>query len=276
MVFKNATVFAESDNLVILDVAVELPKHRTKIYSKRDEKNIDKVIYHHSAGNNKKYPYDAIIDMSYFFISPAALPYGRNWPGFTYHFYIPFSPEKNIFGGKEKFIIYKTQDLNVVSNHTKTQNNVGVAVCFQGDFSMYEPSDAQKVIAEDIWNGVLKSYLGLDDSCLFGHADFLKPSCPGRYLTSFVRSIRGKTLPEFSDYDWQYNLVRLGYDLGSFGPQKDGIDGSFGKKSEDALLEFKKKYYLPLSLEKDIETKVILVDKIREKFGKEVSIKYVV
>jgi peptidoglycan hydrolase-like protein with peptidoglycan-binding domain len=33
-------------------------------------------------------------------------------------------------------------------------------------------------------------------------------------------------------------LVTLGYDLGTFGPDKDGVDGSFGKLTETAVNDF--------------------------------------
>lgn len=36
----------------------------------------------------------------------------------------------------------------------------------------------------------------------------------------------------------QKALKRLGYDLGSFGPKKDGVDGKFGKKTKKALKNF--------------------------------------
>ena len=39
----------------------------------------------------------------------------------------------------------------------------------------------------------------------------------------------------------QGDLVQLGYDIGTYGPNKDGIDGSFGAKTEAAVKAFQKK-----------------------------------
>jgi hypothetical protein len=39
----------------------------------------------------------------------------------------------------------------------------------------------------------------------------------------------------------QKMLVTLGYDLGTSGPDKDGVDGSFGKLTETAVNDFQEK-----------------------------------
>ena len=38
----------------------------------------------------------------------------------------------------------------------------------------------------------------------------------------------------------QSDLLMLGYNLGTYGPNKDGVDGSFGQKTEDAVKDFQK------------------------------------
>lgn len=38
----------------------------------------------------------------------------------------------------------------------------------------------------------------------------------------------------------QADLANLGFDLGTYGPNKDGVDGKFGKKTEDAVKAFQK------------------------------------
>lgn len=38
----------------------------------------------------------------------------------------------------------------------------------------------------------------------------------------------------------QKDLVSLGYNLGTYGPEKNGVDGSFGQKTEDAVKEFQR------------------------------------
>ena len=46
--------------------------------------------------------------------------------------------------------------------------------------------------------------------------------------------------PEFVKH-LQKMLVTLGYDLGTNGPDKDGVDGSFGKLTETAVNDFQEK-----------------------------------
>ena len=44
--------------------------------------------------------------------------------------------------------------------------------------------------------------------------------------------------------DLQETLVSLGYDLGSYGPEGNGIDGKYGKRTEDAVRAFQRKHGL--------------------------------
>ena len=50
-----------------------------------------------------------------------------------------------------------------------------------------------------------------------------------------TRGARGEGVEEF-----QRILVNLGYDLGNFGPNEDGIDGKFGPVTQEAVMEFQK------------------------------------
>jgi murein DD-endopeptidase MepM/ murein hydrolase activator NlpD len=50
-----------------------------------------------------------------------------------------------------------------------------------------------------------------------------------------VRGSKGEGVEEF-----QKILVDLGYDLGDFGPNKDGVDGKFGPETQRAVKEFQK------------------------------------
>lgn len=45
----------------------------------------------------------------------------------------------------------------------------------------------------------------------------------------------------------QKNLVKLGYDLGTYGEEKDGVDGDFGSKTEEALKQFQASHGLPIT-----------------------------
>ncbi len=119
------------------------------------------------------------------------------------------------------------------------------------------------------------------DAALFGHTDTGKTACPGGTAMELVDAIRNGgventreldrwlsgrndyihpggwpsplcvydaayTIPDAADridypYECQRLLVALGYDLGSFGPLKNGVDGSWGNLSRIALIEFEEK-----------------------------------
>jgi len=59
-----------------------------------------------------------------------------------------------------------------------------------------------------------------------------------------ISESRTRVLAEASRRDQvksiQQALVQLGYDLGKFGPNKDGVDGDFGRKTEEAVKMFQR------------------------------------
>jgi len=195
--FPNAYVAHATDNLVVLDISRELKTHKRERYPRRDPAIVKRVIYHHSAGRVKPLP-QAVHDMAAFFVRS---PYwllppgpGRGWPGFAYHIFVPFYPEmwwKDQPWGEGRWVVYMTQPFDVYCYHTRTQNDVGVGVLFQGSFNQKRrPSDAQLEVAELLWDGLLKPALGLTDQDLYRHSDFTKPSCPGPQLGAIVETIR--------------------------------------------------------------------------------------
>lgn len=42
-------------------------------------------------------------------------------------------------------------------------------------------------------------------------------------------------------YDLQEKLVKLGYDLGNYGDDKDGVDGEYGSQTVKAIMAFQQK-----------------------------------
>jgi len=54
-----------------------------------------------------------------------------------------------------------------------------------------------------------------------------------------TRGAKGEAVEEF-----QIILRDLGYDLGNFGPNGDGVDGKFGRKTKEAIKEFQKDHGL--------------------------------
>ena len=56
----------------------------------------------------------------------------------------------------------------------------------------------------------------------------------------------------------QEALLKAGYDLGDYGPKHNGVDGEFGKKTEDALKAFQKAAGLPVTGVYDEATRAAL------------------
>jgi len=199
------------------------------------------------------------------------MAYGRGFPRPSYHVFVPFRPK---FNEKGKCIIYYMVDFNEKTWHSGASraNRTGVAVCWQGRFrhpSMGrfiptkgtdgEPSQWQKMIAEPLWVEWLNPAFQINDTKkLMGHWEWGKAACPGGWLQSKILRMRGeKPLPGYETDDapapqvqWvpselfntleeqQAALVLLGYDLGPYGPYKNGVDGDWGDLTYAALKGF--------------------------------------
>lgn len=131
-----------------------------------------------------------------------------------------------------------------------TKNNTNfMSVCILGDFSGpsyrgrdIEPTEAQLDALKALWRG-LSRYYEMDSHMLLTHAMFGKENCPGRTLAFEVHKLRtqGLTLPR-TVKQWQQGLVDLGYNLGAYGPKRDGVDGDWGGLSRTALLKFQREH----------------------------------
>lgn len=190
---------------------------------------------------------------------------GRGWPGCGYTFVVPGVPE-TIDG---KIEVYRVHDDDRHTYHTGSFfNRVGVAVCFAGTFKSRHTRDAERTReapqdqalaagAELILDYLLPRY-GLDRrEGLKGHFDAGKAACPGDFLEQWVRFQRGDDVqdptvaPEVDPASpavpvrdlqtvaaRQQALVDLGFDLGTYGRNNDGVDGAWGERSKGALLAF--------------------------------------
>lgn len=99
-------------------------------------------------------------------------------------------------------------------------------------------------------------------------------NCPGFTISGIIEAINrdpSRTSDTWTAFDWQYALVRLGYDLGAFGKRKDGVDGDWGSSSRTALTSYqmsKKLQYI--SGLRDAKTKQLLIEDLKAKFGADV------
>lgn len=225
---------------------------------------ISRIVVHQSAGNFKR-GVDAATAIARFHTADPKyndkgkwIGGGRGWPGIGYTFVVPGEPELV----DNKIEVFRTNPDDRHTYHTgTTSNRVGVAVCFGGSFasrhlgdgSLTRPAPARTacVAGQELILSYLLPLYGLEPSksSLMGHCDVGKPACPGDWLEAWVRHHRGEPVPNpmvaahapvqlVTVEDRQRALVRLGYDLGPFGPKHDGVDGSWGEASKGALLAF--------------------------------------
>lgn len=118
-------------------------------------------------------------------------------------------------------------------------------------------------------------HLELDYDDILGHDDLGKPNCPGTVLSTVVNALNKDSTNGSVEWDvmtWQCNLVRLGYDLGKFGPNRDGCDGDWGGVSKAALLAFQASAGMIITGFRDKLTKKKIIHALREKFGNSVVV----
>lgn len=191
---------------------------------------------------------------------------GRGWPGCGYTFVVPGLPE--VVDGKIE--VYRMHDDDRHTYHTGGYyNRVGVAVCFAGTFTsrhtrstkrerLAPEPDAMLAGSELILDYLLPRYEIDPAEGLKGHFDAGKAACPGDALERWVREQRGEFVPtdpnpagdddcvivkpDARSFDTvaerQQALVDLGFDLGPYGPKKNGVDGDWGDASKGALDAF--------------------------------------
>lgn len=185
-------IIYETDRIRIIYIADLLPTHHKKKHRLRSIHDINRVVWHHTAGSTRKKSISGPLATARYHIH-------KNWPGIAYHFYIPFSP--NVKSPEvAPAIVYQCLPLNVWSYHTgPTWNQFGIGVACQGWFfssenprvSILEPSDYQLQASEQLWI-FLKEQKGLTNRGLFGHYHAGKNSCPGDTLQNWIEKKRGE------------------------------------------------------------------------------------
>lgn len=184
---------------------------------------------------------------------------GRGFPKMSYHVFVPWAPLKNEAG---KYIIYLCVDFQETTWHTTGANATGIGVAFQGKFISRrmtntfvpwpetdgQPSPAQQSIWKPLATAWLRDTLQVGNKGVDGHFRHGKPTCPGDWLEDRVALLRQEPSqePTTSPTDTQFAtwearqqaLVDLGYSLGSFGPNHDGVDGKPGNSTRLAIEAF--------------------------------------
>lgn len=128
---------------------------------KRSLKTIDRIIIHHSAVQQS-------LDTSPIAIHSAHLK--RGYSGIGYHFYI-----------KADGTIYRGRPLCYIGAHCKGYNTCSIGICFEGNFEIEKPTNAQK---KSIKN--LIEYLTNEIPTIkyFNyHKELFSTACPGKNCT---------------------------------------------------------------------------------------------
>jgi len=229
-----------------VDRRSELPRHSSKHFARRlvraaaeeGQSAIQGIVVHQSAGTGTS---DGI---NKYHIGPNHVS-ATGAPRALYFAIIDSDGVLHIVNDLEDITWSQGGRTNPVPG-TRANHNF-LALCVLGDFTgvSYKgasrgPSQAQLSTLERTTDA-LAFILGLDSAQTYGHYHFGKENCPGKRLQRWVedRRARGVKVPK-TDREWQQRLVDLGYDLGAYGPNQDGVDGSWGAKSRIALVEFQK------------------------------------
>lgn len=142
--------------------------------------------------------------------------------------------------------VYEGRGPGVIGGHTFGHNSISHAICVMGDYDVLRPSDLLIAkIAEVVKHGNSQGWWPAALSG--GHRDVRATQCPGNHLYPQIARINmlahasgGPTMPTPDEFveitkQVQTSLVRLGYDIGDFGPNKDGVDGDWGQVTSAVL-----------------------------------------
>ena len=218
----------------IIDGRDKLPKHSILKWKKRNISDIKGLCTHQTLGNDNPVA-TAQYHVDHFDKDKGA-------PGLCYTFYIRKSGEiwwcNNI------------EDVTWSQGYKKrpgSENISFVGIVVGGNFpgSGYKlgvdtPTFNQLMSLMQMYKW-LQFHLGFSWESLYLHSDFGKQACPGYVISNLVDAINEDNtfgVTTWSNKDWQNALVKLGYDLGSFGPEKNGVDGMWGYASKQALTKF--------------------------------------
>lgn len=241
----------------VVDIRAKVARQTGVDFARRSLTDIRGVVLHQELGGGDVY------SVARYHTSPEChIAPGKGCPSICYTFFVDYDGS-----------ILQVNDLEAVTwsqgghgvpvEGTKANTNF-LAVCFRGDFSGVEhegkadPTPAQVAAAGDLWRW-LRDSLDLPAVTLYGHHDFGKPACPGFALTALIETLRAEpdvlaALTPLTVEEWQRALVRLGYDLGRFGPELDGVDGEWGGRSAVSLVAFQRSRGVPRTGLRDAHT----------------------
>ena len=135
----------KKDKIAIDNIVDSLEKHPTKIFTKRNTSQIDRIILHHYAGMGTPQAVahyhvkpEIWVNKTPLEIDPNTGGYkqknigGRNWPGIAYHYVI-----------NQDGSINQTNYHDTISYHVSGENYRSIGVAMEGDFTSIPPTAAQ-------------------------------------------------------------------------------------------------------------------------------------
>lgn len=129
--------------------------------NKRSLNTIDRIIIHHSAIQQS-------VNASPIDIHKAHI--SRGYSGIGYHFYI-----------KSDGTIYRGRPLCYIGAHCKGYNTFSIGICFEGNFEIEKPTNAQKIAWRNLLEYLRKEIPTIKDFNY--HKELYATACPGKNCT---------------------------------------------------------------------------------------------
>ena len=173
---KAETIDISEPPFNILDYTNVLPWHKTRTWSKRPLKKINKIVVHQSLTNGA----GILEGINNYHITPGQnnhiSPNGA--PHICYHYAI----------GKDGSV-YQCNQLSSLVWHTRGQNTSGIGIVVLGNFDGPSYTGKEKPTELQIKNTnrlidflLKKDNINIEPTEIYGHKDFGKENCPGTIL----------------------------------------------------------------------------------------------
>lgn len=172
--------------VALYDVSHLMPRHPKKKVPTREAKGIVRQYHHHSGALGAK-GYEGAFNSARYVVEQ------RGFPGAAYTYWLSYEPDI----AADRLAIYRLNRDDAHSWHTGGKANAhGVAVCWQGNLSETNPSDAQYEMAEALIPWLIERHgMALPD-CLSWHSEAArfggrsKKTCPGPHVSAWLESYR--------------------------------------------------------------------------------------
>lgn len=159
LLFANAS--GKTNKFYVHDIVNQLPKHASKVYSKRDLDKVEYIVIHHSAQDNQ-----TPLDYANYHV------YTKGWPAIGYHFVI-----------QPTGAIFLTNNVDTVSYHVSGYNTKSIGICLSGSFTDKRPTIPQFESLEFMIKSLKEFFT---TAKVRGHGHFSNTQCPGTFLNDLI------------------------------------------------------------------------------------------